>query len=41
MVIDTIHLLLNILEQRISTGPIEPGESVTITFDDAGFYQII
>ena len=26
--------------QRISTGPIEPGESVTITFDDAGFYRL-
>lgn len=26
--------------QRISTGPIEPRESVTITFDDAGFYRL-
>lgn len=26
--------------QRISTGPIEPGESVTITFEDAGFYRL-
>ena len=26
--------------QRISTGPIEPGESVTITFDDTGFYRL-
>lgn len=27
-------------KQRISTGPIEPGKSVTITFDDAGFYRL-
>lgn len=26
--------------QRISTGPIEPGESVTITFEDTGFYRL-
>lgn len=26
--------------QRISTGPIEPGKSVSITFDDAGFYRL-
>ncbi|WP_299292735.1 hypothetical protein [Nitrosopumilus sp.] len=26
--------------QRISTGPLEPGESVTITFEDAGFYRL-
>ena len=33
----TIHLLP---DGRISTGTIEPGESVTITFDDAGFYRL-
>lgn len=26
--------------QRVSTGPIEPGESVSITFEDAGFYRL-
>ena len=25
---------------RISTGDIAPGESVNITFDDAGFYRL-
>jgi len=27
-------------DDRISTGIIEPGDSVTITFDDAGFYRL-
>ena len=27
-------------DDRISTGVIEPGKSVTITFDDAGFYRL-
>ena len=26
--------------QRVDTGVIEPGQSVTITFDDAGFYRL-